>query len=63
MSDLVFTTRGELPRKELEYVDTVTEDDKAVYTARVWTYQQEIVRRDAWVDLKRGESFAEQKGN
>jgi len=63
MSDLVFTTRGDLPREQLQYTDVTTEDDKAIYTARTWTYQDEIVRRDAWVDLKRGESIEARKGN
>jgi len=52
-----------LPREQLQYTDVTTEDDKAIYTARTWTYQDEIVRRDAWVDLKRGESIEARKGN
>jgi hypothetical protein len=52
--DLVHTIRGDLPRHELTYRDIVTEDDVCVQTAREWFHNGEMVRRDAWVDIKRG---------
>lgn len=61
--DLVATLRGELPRSELTYRDEVQENDKAICTTREWFHNGELVRRDAWVDMKRGESSVAEKGN
>ena len=61
--DFVHTTHGDLPRADLTYTDHTSEDATAVYTAREWFYRGEMVRRDAWVDLKRGHSSEVIKGN
>lgn len=63
MADLVFTTRGDVPREQLRFVDSQHEDEKAVYTRRDWFMGEEVVRSDAWVDMKRGESVAGQVGS
>jgi hypothetical protein len=59
--DSVSTAKGDLPRSALEYRDSVTEDGVAVYTAREWFHDGEMVRRDAWVDMKRGQAAEAQK--
>ena len=63
MDDLVITIHGELPRSSLIYADEVAEDVTAVYTTRTWFFGDEAVRRDSWVDFKRGHSSEAQKGN
>jgi hypothetical protein len=60
--EMVDTIHGPIPRNELSYTDSVVEDEYAVNTARVWTRNGEVVRRDAWVDLKRGVEAAIHKG-
>ena len=64
MSDLVQTTRGLLPREQLTFKDSTTEDAKSICTTREWfdTTDGVCVRRDGWADMKRGEEIGLSKG-
>ena len=52
--ELVYTKLGNLPRADLEIKDEIAEDDKARYVKTTWFYKGELVRQDAWVNLKHG---------
>ena len=54
MIEQVYTVKGLLPRNVLEVVDYITEDEKARYVQTKWFHQGELVRQDAWVNLKTG---------
>lgn len=50
----VQTKLGLLPREHLKVEDNVFEDDKARYVQTKWYFNDELVRQDAWVNLKQG---------
>lgn len=56
MSDLVQTKLGLLNRAELKVEDHMYEDGNARYVNTRWWYRGELVREDAWVNLKQGVS-------
>lgn len=52
--ELVHTTHGLVPRTALKVEDSVYEDEKARYVQTKWYLGDELVRQDAWVNLKQG---------
>ena len=50
----VQTTKGLIDRAELTVNEIVDEDDSARYVATEWYLGNELVRRDAWVNMKQG---------
>lgn len=50
------TKNGLMDRSELQVEDRIYEDDNARYVNTRWWHQGEIVREDAWVNLKQGVS-------
>jgi hypothetical protein len=50
----VQTTKGLIDRAELTVNEIVDEDDTARYIKTEWYLGDELVRRDAWVNLKQG---------
>lgn len=58
---LVHTTKGLIDHSELDVKDLVTWEGTARVTATEWRYHDELVRRDVFVNILRGqEVFAEQ---
>lgn len=54
-ADMVQTNAGMLPRHELDVRTFISEENgNAIVTACEWRYRGAIVRRDVWVNLKRG---------
>jgi hypothetical protein len=52
--DTVMTTKGLVNRSSLTMKMEQSEDDRAIYAACEWYLGEELVRRDGWVNLKRG---------
>ncbi len=58
----VYTKLGLLPRQSLTVQDVMAEDEKARYIQTKWFYNGELVRQDAWVNLKKGLSSEAEGG-
>jgi len=56
-ADLVDTAAGMVPRDKLVVSTTTSEDVDAIYAACEFFLDGTLVRRDAWVNLKRGLSM------
>ena len=52
--NLVDTTKGPLPREELEVKEIVTEDEQSRNVNVEWYHNGEMVRRDCLVCIKTG---------
>jgi hypothetical protein len=51
---LIYTTKGLINREDLVVLDNVQEDEKARYVQTQWFLGDELVRQDAWVNMKTG---------
>lgn len=52
----VSTAKGLIDREELQLEMNQYEDDNAVYVNTKWWHNGELVRQDAWVNLKQGQA-------
>lgn len=62
---LVHTTKGLIDEELLSYAYVEQSDDNSIGVAREWRIKDaadEIVRRDAWVTMKRGLETTAEKG-
>lgn len=60
---MVQTKNGLIADSELQVIDHIQEDEKARYIATEWYHNGELVRRDAWVNLKQGLSMEGAQNN
>lgn len=60
---MVQTTKGLIEDSKLKVIDHIQEDEKARYIATEWYLDGELVRRDAWVNLKQGLSMEGAQNN
>jgi len=59
---LVYTTKGLVPFRALAVQDVVTGTDNSREIATEWRMDGELVRRDVWVSLLRGQSMGAEQG-
>ena len=59
---LIHTTHGLVPASALEVKDVVTFEDNARVIATEWRKGDELVRRDVWVSILRGQSVGAEQG-
>lgn len=61
---LIFTTKGLVERETLKVRDVVTWEENARVIATEWYDQYgELVRRDVWVSILRGQSMTAEQGS
>lgn len=60
---LVYTTKGLVPFRELSVKDIVTGTDNSREIATEWRMGEELVRRDVWVSILRGQSIGTEQGS
>ena len=58
----VSTLKGLIDREELQLEMNQYEDDNAVYVNTKWWHNGELVRQDAWVNMKQGLNTEAQLG-
>ena len=58
----VTTAKGLIDREELQLEMNQYEDDNAVYVNTKWWHNGELVRQDAWVNMKQGLNTEAQLG-
>ena len=60
---LVYTTKGLIPFASLQVQDIVTGTDNSREIATEWRLDGELVRRDVWVSILRGQSMGAEQGS
>lgn len=60
---LVDTAKGRIPFDQLEVREVKSSGDNDESVAREWYFNGEMVRRDAWVTLLRGNDTQAQTGD